>query len=652
MCGIAGFLGPWSGQLAEAMVAALRHRGPDDEGCHYDAGVGLALGHTRLSIIDLTDSAHQPMSTLDGRYTIRINSEIYNYRSLRAELVSSGIALRTQSDTEVLLALFARDGASCLERLHGIFAFAIWDSVEKRLFLARDHLGVKPLYYAALGQGFLFASEMKVLTLCPDLPREIDPAALADHLGFLWTPGDATILKAVRKLRPGCTLTVDVDGLRLQRYYRTPLPDRAIAGNRSVPPGSADDLRDLIDSVVAEQMVADVDVGALLSGGVDSSAIVASMCRAADPGKITTFCAAVEKSDSVSDNFGDDRRHAVEVARSLGVKLIEVPTETDLIDQLPAMMWQLDEPTADFSALQTLALARAARDTGIKVLLSGVGGDDLFAGYSRHRAAMIYEMLSRVPGGRAATGALARLLPAGSLVGRRLRRTGELLAMDEETMLTEAMSFSAITGQHRLALLSPEMRNTMGGTTGPLAFAASFEATKGLHPVERALDLELNGFMPDHNLNYTDKMAMQTGVEVRVPLCDPKLVEFAMQLPIADKIDLWKTKKILRASQANRIPQSVLRRPKQGFGVPMRGWLRGAARPLMEEMTSETVVSARGLFDAKAVTALRDAFLSSEVDAALTLFPLMAIEVWCRALDAAPTVAGVTSGPTYRMAMP
>jgi asparagine synthase (glutamine-hydrolysing) len=644
MCGIAGFLGPWSGQLAEAMVAAQRHRGPDDEGCHFDAAVGLALGHTRLSIIDLSEAAHQPMSTADGRYTISFNGEIYNYRGLRAELERAGISLRTQSDTEVLLALYVRDGASCLDRLNGIFAFAIWDSVEKRLFLARDHLGVKPLYYAVLDKGFLFASELKALTLCADLPRDIDPVALADHLGFLWTAGEATILKAVRKLRPGCTLTVEATGVRRRRYYRTPL-------RGSDMPGSADDLRDLIDSVVAEQMIADVEVGALLSGGVDSSAIVASMCRAADPGKITTFCAAVTRSDSASDNFGDDQRFATEVAKSLGVKLVEVPTETDLIDHLPAMMWQLDEPTADFSALQTLALAQAARKAGIKVLLSGVGGDDLFAGYSRHRAATIYALLSRVPGGRAMASAVVRLFPAGSLMGRRLRRTGELLAMDEETMLTEAMSFSAIAGQSRLALLSPGMRNVLGNTTCPAPFVASFAATAGLHPVERALDLELNGFMPDHNLNYTDKMAMQAGVEVRVPLCDPKLVDFAMNLPIVEKIDLWQTKKILRVSQQNRIPQNVLRRPKQGFGVPMRGWLRGVARPLMEELTSEAVVSARGLFDAGAVAALRQAFLSSSVDAALTLFPLMAIEIWCRALDAAPTFSGAATGPTYRLAV-
>jgi asparagine synthase (glutamine-hydrolysing) len=587
------------------------------------------------------------MSTQDGRYIISFNGEIYNYRSLRDELVSAGYNLRTESDTEVLLLLYARDGAACLDRLQGIFAFAIWDSVEKSLFLARDHLGVKPLYYTVLDQGILFASELKALTLCPDVPRDIHPAALADHLGFLWTAGEETILKAVRKLRPGCTLTVDSAGARVRRYYRTPLPDHT----QPMKSGSADDLRELIDAVVAEQMVADVEVGALLSGGVDSSAIVASMCRAADPGKITTFCAAVSKSDSASDNFGDDQRHAVEVAKSLGVRLIEVPTDSDLIDQLPAMMWQLDEPTADFSALQTLSLARAARNAGIKVLLSGVGGDDLFAGYSRHRAALIYALLSKIPGGQAAAGALARLFPAQSLVGRRISRTGALLAMDDETMLTEAMSFSAVAGKDRLSLLSPSVRDALGGTVCPAPFAESFAVTRGLHPVERALDLELNGFMPDHNLNYTDKMAMQTGVEVRVPLCDPKLVDFAMRLPIADKIDLWQTKKILRASQESRLPQSVLRRPKQGFGVPMRGWLRGAARPLMEELTSEAVISARGLFDAGAVARLRDAFLSSANDAALTLFPVMAIEVWCRALDAAPTFGGPATGPSYRLAV-
>src|SRR5690606_8320906 len=238
---------------------------------------------------------------------------------------------------------------------------------------------------------------------------------------------------------------------------------------------------------------------------------------------ITTFCAAVGRSDSASDNFGDDARHAAVVAGALGVRLVEVPTGADLIEALPEMIWSLDEPTADFAALQTQLLARAAREAGIKVLLAGVGGDDLFAGYSRHRAALIRAMLDRLPGGCALAATLARLLPAGSLFGRRSRRMARLLAMDEETMLAESMSFSVVEGAGRRALLSPDMRAALGSALIPLPFAESLAATRGLHPVERLLDLDAGGFLPDHNLAYTDRMAMREGVEVRVPLCDPRL---------------------------------------------------------------------------------------------------------------------------------
>jgi asparagine synthase (glutamine-hydrolysing) len=613
------------------MATRLRHRGPDGEGCFHDTGAAIGLAHTRLSILDLTDAAAQPMATADGRYTITFNGEIYNYRELRRELEAEGVEFTSHGDTEVLLRLYARHGEACVEKLRGIFAFAVWDATRHQLFLARDPLGVKPLYYTSLGKGFLFASELKALVLCADVPRDIDPVAVADHLGFLWTAGEATMLKAVRKLRPGCTLVVDRAGVRHGRYYRVPVPAS------SPPAGSAtaEDLRDLIDQVVAEQMVADVDVGALLSGGVDSSAIVAAMCRATEPARITTFCAVVEKSAGGADNFGDDRRHAVDVAHRLGVRLIEVPTDVDLIDALPGMVWSLDEPTADFSAIQTLMLAEAARANGIKVLLSGVGGDDIFAGYGRHVAAMIYALADRVPGARRVASSLLGLFGARSVTGRRLQRMGALLAMDEERMLREGMSFSAVTGEGCMALLSPALRQGLPEDGIPKPFRDSLEATRGCHPVMRFIDLDLNGFLPDHNLNYTDKMAMQAGIEVRVPLADPRLVEFAAKLPLGRKIDLRRTKKILRQSQAGRLPPDVLRRPKQGFGVPVRAWLRGPARGMLEELTSNPVIEARGLFHAPAVARLRQDFLSQRVDAAMTLFPLMAVELWCRALDKA-----------------
>ena len=631
MCGIVGFLGPWQESMLAEMVVALKHRGPDGEGVVFDQGAGFGLGHTRLAIIDLSDGAAQPMNSPDGRFVLSFNGEIYNYGELRRGLREEGVEFVTESDSEVLLQLFIKRGPACLDHLSGIFAFAVWDRADRRLFLARDHLGVKPLYYAPLECGFLFASELKVLTLCPDLPRDIDSLAVADHMGFLWTAGEATMLRSVRKLRPGHAITLDSAGLKVERYYRTPLPDSGSPPVASRP----EKLRALIDEIVSDQMVADVEVGALLSGGVDSSAIVASMCRATEPSRITTFCAAVPKTGG-SDNFGDDHFHARRVADRLGVGLIEVPTEANLIESLSAMVWALDEPTADFSAVQTLMLARAARENRIKVLLSGIGGDDLFTGYGRHTAGLLAGRLDHVPGTRALVAAvLARFSPA-TLVGRRLERIGQLLAMEDDDMLVEAMSYSAVTAPVRRALLAPDRRaeTPADGMPGPLR--KSVARTKGLDPVIRMLDLELNGFLPDHNLNYTDKMAMAAGVEVRVPLVDRRLVEFGMAVPLRQKISLRRTKKILRDSQSERLPRAVLTRPKQGFGVPVRAWLQGPARPLLEDVTADSVIRNRGLFDPAAVAGLKRDFFAKRVDAAFTLFPLMAIELWCRALDTAP----------------
>lgn len=631
MCGIAGFVGPWRPDLAAAMTEAIAHRGPDGHGLWSDDGV--ALGHRRLSIIDLSEAAAQPMATPDGRYVLTYNGEIYNYRALRAELEQAGVAFRTHSDTEVLLALFARDGLACVDALDGIFAFAVWDRETRTLSLARDQLGVKPLYYAALPGGFLFASELKSLVLCPDLPRDIDGDAVADHLGFLWTAGERTMLQAVKKLRPGCAMTVAADGkASVRRYYRTPLFD----GAQPASPADPARLAGLIDGVVADQMVADVEVGALLSGGVDSSAIVASMCRATDPARITTFCAAVTKADGGTDNFGDDQHHARLVAKHLGVKLVEVATDTDLLAALPDMVWQLDEPTADFAAVQTRMLADAARANGIKVLLSGVGGDDLFTGYGRHTAALIRSCAGRLPGLRPLAGAALGRIPPSSLLGRRLQRIGGLLSLPEDEMLADGMSYSAIGTDRRRSLLTENYRSAVPGDGIPEGLRRLLAETDGRHPVERFLDLELNAFMPDHNLNYTDKMAMRAGVEVRVPLIDRRLVAWAMQLPLSAKISLRETKRILRASQRDRLPAEILTRPKQGFGVPMRSWLQGPAREMMADLTGRETVAARGLFDADAVASLRDDFLAKRVDAAFTLFPMMAVELWCRALDSAP----------------
>jgi asparagine synthase (glutamine-hydrolysing) len=632
MCGIAGFLGPWTDRLLDAMLDRINHRGPDGRAIWRDREANFAVGHARLSIIDLSTAANQPMHTADRRYVISFNGEIYNFKELRRELECAGVVFRTKSDTEVLLRLFEREGQSCLSRLNGIFAFAVWDRAERRLFIARDQLGVKPLYYAALSHGFLFASELKALTVCPDVARDIDVGCVANHLAFVWSSSASTMLKSVRKLRPGHCAWIDADArLKIERYYEIPLPPPR---RERVEPAA---LLTLFDRVIADQMVADVPIGACLSGGVDSSAVVASMCRATDPARVVTFCASVRKDRTHADNFGDDIVHAREMARKLEVPLVEVPTTAQLVDQLPRMLWELDEPTGDFAALQTRMIAAEARRHGVKVLLTGTGGDDLFTGYGRHVAAFIWAALDQIPYARRATSGLISGFASHSVLGRRLGRLGQLLALSEDEMLTEAMSFSSWPARERNSLVATASGQSLECHSAP--FARLLGKTGELHPVERLLQLDLHGFLPDLNLNYTDKMGMQEGIEFRVPVLDLRLVAFAMGVPVSQKIGLWQTKRILRKAMAARLNPAVLRRAKQGFGVPLRAWMAGPARDLVAEMTSPRVVAARGLFDPAAVARLRNAFDQNRSDVAFILFTLVCIEIWCRQLSCRPSLA-------------
>ncbi|MBY0549951.1 MAG: asparagine synthase (glutamine-hydrolyzing) [Candidatus Obscuribacterales bacterium] len=634
MCGIAGFLGKWNDEVLTEMMSSLSHRGPDGNGKFLDkstAGDLVGLAHTRLSILDLSSAAAQPMLSPCGQYVVTFNGEIYNFRHLRQSLEAAGELFASSGDTEVLLRLYMRHGEEMLSLLDGIFAFCIYNKADGSLFAARDHLGVKPFYYAELPGGFLFASELKALVCCPDVPRAIDEQSVLNHVGFIWSAGTGTMLKAIKKLRPGHWLKVFGGGrTQVGRYYRTPLP-------RHTSNHTAAELLELLDKVVQDQMTSDVPVGALLSGGVDSSAIVASMCRIREPASIKTFCSVVARA-GVTDNFGDDPRYANLVAQRLGVGIVDVPSSANLAEEFGPMLWALDEPTADFSALQTFQLAAAARANGITVLMSGVGGDDLFTGYGRHTAILAHTMVP--PPLRGIIGSLASQVPPANVLGRRLRRLGDLFKLDAEQLLCESMSFSATRAPERLALL----KGSSSLFADQPAMQECLLQSKGYDPVTRVLDLELNGFLPDQNLNYADKMGMRAGVEIRVPLIDRRLVEFAMHLPTSCKIDIRQTKKILRQSQSDRLPASVLTRPKQGFGLPLRHWLAHEGRELLLDLTDATTVQNRGLFDPSCVLSLRSEFQSGTGDVAATLLSIMAVESWCRELSARPVRAVNRSG--------
>lgn len=632
MCGIVGIVGrsPVNPEALNAAVARVSHRGPDGHGAFISPNRRVGLGHTRLSIIDLSDAAGQPMRSRDGRYTLVFNGEIYNFRELRAELAQSGVAFRTHSDTEVLLEGYARFGIAYLSRLNGIFAFAILDSHSGEVLVARDPLGVKPLYYAETSQGVVFASEMKAIFSLADIDRSIDPDTLRGHLTFLWNPGNGTMLKQVRRLEPGSLLRLAHGRIAAREVYWC-LPPYA-PDRRGGPRRAAVELRELIDRCVDRQLVADVPVGAFLSGGLDSSAIVAS---ARATGR-SLRCFTIDAGDA-EEGTTSDLPYARAVASALGVDLDEVRVDSrrfceSLLD-LPRM---LDEPIADPATLNTFFISQLARTQGTKVLLSGAGGDDLFSGYRRHVALAAEQVLSRLPAGlRRSLSRAGDNLPGSSPTARRLKKF--LATVDGAPNRRIAAQFAWSRPGLSETLLAPELLASLGSEDALAPLERLVSAQGDIPPLEKCLRLEQRFFLADHNLIYVDKMSMAAGVETRVPLLDLELVEFAARLPVEWKLRGLTPKWILRQSQVGRLSREVLYRPKTGFGAPLRRWMRGEMREVMEELLSPAAISARGLFDPAAVARLRTAHDLQHQDVSYTLFSLMCVELWCRQfLDSSP----------------
>jgi len=624
MCGIAGYLGAYRPDVARAMARFIAHRGPDDEGFFFDKAAGLALVHRRLAIIDLSPAGHQPMADASGRYTICYNGEVYNYRELRRGLEQSGATFRGNSDTEVILALFAREGVSSLARLNGIFALAIWDARERSLTLARDGMGVKPLYLCETGTGLAFASEMKALLALPDLDRTLDEAAVVSYLTYLWTAGERTMLKSVKKLAPGSWLRVDSGGRRESgRFYSLPVPDPARdAGDRALIAGTEQALR----VAVERQMVADVEVGAFLSGGLDSSAIVAFARQHAGGRRLQCFTIDHGQSGKGGE-LVDDLPYARRAAAHLDVDLHEIRVDGFAAEDFERLIYQLDEPEADPAAINSLHIAGLARGAGIKVLLSGTGGDDLFTGYRRHQAARWDGLWSVLPaavrrGLRGAAGGL----PTGSTLSRRVRKL--LASVDGDRDERVVRLFEWLPAAEAAALLHRAPAAALEEARRPLFDA--LEPVSRCPAVERVLRLDQKFFLTDHNLNYTDKTGMAHGVEIRVPYLDPDLVAWASRLPLGAKLRRGRTKWVLRKAMEPHLPREIIYRPKAGFGLPLRAWLGTTLRPMLEELLDPRVVGQRGLFDPAAVEALKLGTLAGRTDGSYALLGLMAIELWNR----------------------
>ncbi|MDH5672679.1 MAG: asparagine synthase (glutamine-hydrolyzing) [Myxococcales bacterium] len=662
MCGIAGFAGDFPDELLGAMGARIAHRGPDDAGelllrTHPQAP-RVGLTHRRLSIIDLSPAGHQPMSVCctrcqppdapeAERLWLVYNGELYNYRELRAELEARGHRFSSHSDTEVILHLYAEHGTAMLERLEGIFAFALYDGRSHKradgpsdlrrgeMLLARDGLGVKPLYTAETDRGLLFASELKALLCWPELDRDLDPAAIAHYLTFMWAPAPETPLRGVRKLRPGEALIVR-DGRIARRFdfYHLPydLPVRRESRARS-----SESIRQHLLSAVERQLVADVPVGAFLSGGLDSSAIVAAMRRLRPQQPIRCYTIAFEGGGGL-DGHSPDLPYARRVAEHLGVDLEVIEVGPDMIDELGTLLYHLDEPQGDPAPLNALRIARRARADGVPVLMSGAGGDDIFSGYRRHQALQYEALWSWLPRpartllarpGRAVLEGQSPLPGAGAPLMRSLARVAAHADRPADQRLLAHFEWQS--PRLRGGLYSAELREALRGRDLDAPLRGSLEAAgRKRGPLDRMLYLEARHFLADHNLNYTDKTSMATGVEVRVPLLDRDLVAYATSLPPEAKLRHGRAKAAFKSAMEPWLPHDIIYRPKTGFGVPLRRWLGQELRPMVDELLSPASLNRRGLFDPRAVQGLLDLDRGGRVDGAYTIFALLCVELWCR----------------------
>ena len=601
------------------MLKILEHRGPDDTGRYLDGEA--ALGMTRLSIIDLV-TGQQPMRSEDGTVTLVFNGEIYNFRDLRGELQARGRRFATRSDTEVLLRAWEAYGPACVDRLRGMFAFAVWDARRRRLFLARDRVGKKPLYYWHRDGVLVFASEPKALLRHPAVGRALDLTALEHYAAFGYTPAARSIFDGIAKLPPGHTATLAGGVLSVARYWTLP------AGATAARPAPREELlgrvRAEVRDAVRARLEADVPLGVFLSGGVDSSVIVACM-RELNVGRLATFSVGFG-----ADLSHDERPYARAVAQRFETEHHEEVLEPKAADLAAAVVRYVDEPFADSSAIPTLVVAEATA-RHLKVALSGIGGDETFGGYPRYLGVRLSEAWARAPRVlRAGPEALARWLPdsAGSRnLGDWARRfaAGAGRPMPERYIgWTRFFDAPALE-----ALATPALARHFGSDV-EAAHRAAWAGRRGGDAVDGAWRIDLATYLPDDLLTMADRMSMARSLELRAPFCDHRLIEFSLSIPAAAKLEGFRLKALLKAAFADVLPPSVVNRRKQGFMIPLSRWLRTTLRDLVDDTLAPERVRARGLWRPEVVARLVSEHLAGARTHGDRIWTLVVLELWMR----------------------
>ena len=620
MCGIAGKLAssmhaPIDRDLLAAMAERVAHRGPDDAGYYVGAGIGLA--HRRLSIVD-AEGGHQPLANEDGTVQVVFNGEIYNFVELRRELISRGHRFRTRSDTEVIVHGYEEWGTECVTRLRGMFAFGVWDARARRLMLARDRVGVKPLYYSVpAGGGVVFASEIKSILADPAVSREWSAEALDAYLTLLYVPGPATIYRNIHKLAPGHVLVAERGQVRIRRYW-----DLQFTGNgdSAREQDYLDQLDALLRESVAIRLSADVGVGAFLSGGIDSTAVVAYMVE-------TSRSPVLASAVGFNEEPFNEIESARAVANHLQCGLTTTIVTPDIGDLLSRLAWHFDEPFADSSAIPTYYVSAAARERG-PVALSGDGGDELWAGYAKHRVEQ-WEGRARAWLGTAGcrvAGAFGHVLPLSIKGARSLRHLGVTPA----AACADKHAYGQFEGPLRRDLYSGDFQAHVRGSDPFASFRDAYAACSSRDPVDRALYVDVKTYLVDDILTKVDRMSMAVSLETRVPLLDHRLIEFAASVPASLKLRRGVGKYLLRELLARRVPRAILDRPKHGFSAPIGEWLRGPLAGIAHDLLFDGRLEERGIFHPASVARLWNDHQHGRHDHRHRLWSLVMLELWFR----------------------
>ncbi len=603
--------------MLTAMGDVTRHRGPDDAGMHLDGPCGIAM--RRLSIIDLA-TGHQPLSNVAQTLWLVCNGEIYNYRELRAELQAKGYQFKTASDSEVLLHLYEDEGDDFVLRLNGMFAFALWDGRRKRLLIGRDRLGVKPLYIVQDAGLLAFSTEAKALLHLPGKSAQLNPAAVAGylHLGFVAAPD--CIFQGMRKLPAATLLAIEGRHVREWCYWQLPQATDAVVSEREW----TERVLAQLEASVRMQMVSDVPIGAFLSGGVDSSAVVGLMARHSTQ-PINTY--AIGFSGGTAENLYNELPFAKRVATMFGTTHREIVVRPDVVSLLPKLLWHLDEPMADSAFITTFLVSEFARKD-VTVILSGVGGDELFGGYRRYLGQHYARRYQQCPIWlRRSVASLAEQLPVDRHTGllNTLRLVKSFVATVDMAPDDRYRSYLQVLGRSEVSQLL--LRPTPQGVD---ALETAFAKAGQQDSLNRMFAVDVQTQLPDDLLTLTDRMSMAASLECRVPLLDHQLVELAATIPASIKLRGGRLKHVLKESVSQLLPKDILDRKKRGFGAPMGAWLKNELSPLVQRVLAPEVVRNRGLFQTEAISRLMDNHAKQRVDGTDALLALMNLEIWSR----------------------